>query len=164
MERQLHEKEVRVKEVESEKAIACSAYESLETNSGLRSDIAKALHETVENYNEVVSTRIVKKLNGLYGGKIYLPNKTDSYLNLSSKALTEDQKDFLNLGLKGIIRPFSKILELFSRNGRQSWQMAGSDVFCLKIALHANARPSKLIRLPASTYSEQLASTCTKSL
>ena len=27
-------------------------------------------------------------------------------------------------GLKGIISPFPKILELFSGNGRQSWQMA----------------------------------------
>ena len=99
VERQLREKEVRVKELESEKAIAYSAYGRLDTNSDLRSDIANALHETVKNYNEVVSTRIAKKLNGLYGGKVCLPNKTDSYLNLSSKALTEDQKDFLNLGL-----------------------------------------------------------------
>ena len=39
------------------------------------------------------------------------------------------------LGLKGIIRVFSKVLELFSGNRRQSWQMAGSDTFCLKITL-----------------------------
>ena len=65
--------------------------------------------------------------------------------------------------LKEIITPFPKILELFSGNGRQSWQMAGSDVFCLKIALPANARP-KLIRLPASTCTNQIASTCRRSL
>ena len=66
--------------------------------------------------------------------------------------------------LKGIIRVYSKILELFSGNDRQSRQMAGSDVFCLKIALLANARPPKLIRLPAGTCAEEIASTCTISL
>ena len=45
------------------------------------------------------------------------------------------------LVIKGIIRPFSKNLELFSGNGRQSWQMEGSDVFCLKLVLLANAKP-----------------------
>ena len=35
---------------------------------------------------------------------------------------------------KGIIRPFPKVLELFSGIGRQSRQMAWSDVFRLKIA------------------------------
>ena len=66
--------------------------------------------------------------------------------------------------IKGIIRPFPKILELFSRNGRQSWQMAWNEVFCLKIALLANARPSKLTRLPASTCAKQIASAWRKSL
>ena len=42
--------------------------------------------------------------------------------------------------------------------------MAGSDVFCLKIALLANARSPKLIRLPAGTCADEIASTCTNSL
>ena len=66
--------------------------------------------------------------------------------------------------LKGIIRPFPKIFELFSGNDRQSWRMAGSDVFYLKIALLAYARPSKLIRLPTSSCAKQIARTCRKSL
>ena len=64
--------------------------------------------------------------------------------------------------LKGIIRPFPK-LGLFSGKGRQSRLMAWCGAFCLKIALLANARPSKLISLPAETCTEQIASTCTKS-
>ena len=40
---------------------------------------------------------------------------------------------YFPMHLKGIIRPFPKILELFSGNGRQSWQMAWSDVFCLRL-------------------------------
>ena len=48
----------------------------------------------------------------------------------------------LDFDVNGIIRPFAKFLEFFSGN-RQNWQMALSDVFCLKIAWLASARPSK---------------------
>ena len=41
---------------------------------------------------------IQKKLNNLYKGKIYLPNTTDNYINLSNTTLTEHQKEVLNLG------------------------------------------------------------------
>ena len=60
--------------------------------------------------------------------------------------------------VEGIIRHFPKIVELFWGNSIQSWQMAWSDVFCLKIAMLANPRPSKLIRLSAGTCTEQISS------
>ena len=39
-----------------------------------------------------------KKLNNLYKGNLLLPNNIDKYIDLSDCNLTQQQKDFLNLG------------------------------------------------------------------
>ena len=48
---------------------------------------------------QVEKTNTVKKLARLYGGHLAVPKPTDSYINISSKVLTEDEKCFLNLGI-----------------------------------------------------------------
>ena len=99
VERQLFEKEKTVKKLEVEQTEAYCAFQTLNIDTCLRIDITDALQEKARSYKEVCGTRIAKKLNKLYGGKVDLPIKTDAYLNLSSKELSNDQKDFLNLGL-----------------------------------------------------------------
>ena len=39
-----------------------------------------------------------KKLNNLYKGHLLITNNIDKYINLSDCNLTQQQKDFLNLG------------------------------------------------------------------
>ena len=65
----------------------------------VRSPIENALLDEKNYYNQVVKNRVTKKLNRLYGGHVLLPETCDSYLNLSQKVLTADQKEFLNLGI-----------------------------------------------------------------
>ena len=65
-----------------------------------------------------------------------------SFLKLEVLFILGSLSYMLDFHVKGIIRPFAKFLELFSGNG-QNWQMTLSDVFCLKIAWLASARPSK---------------------
>ena len=60
-------------------------------------------------------------------------------------------------GLSGFILFFCKMLELFSERCRWRWLTATSKgLFFLKIALLANASPSKLIRLQAGTSASRL--------
>ena len=64
----------------------------------VRDPIDKAIHDENVYYDNVVKRRVTKKLNRLYGGSVLLPDACDSFLNLSKKTLTRDQKEFLNLG------------------------------------------------------------------
>ena len=43
--------------------------------------------------------KTIKKLSGLYGGPLMLPEASDGFLNLSSVELTQNQKELLNLGI-----------------------------------------------------------------
>ena len=58
------------------------------------------LNIKAENHSRVVDTRLTKKLITLNNGNVRKAQHTNSYINLSELELTEDQKEFLNLGLK----------------------------------------------------------------
>ena len=65
----------------------------------MKRDIYKALHDGFKYFDGLVRERISKKLNALYGGYLYVKQKNDSFVNLSSRALSNDEVEFLNLGI-----------------------------------------------------------------
>ena len=46
-----------------------------------------------------MKNRILNKLNKLYSGQLLLPDKSVSFINLSSRELSTEEKEFLDLGL-----------------------------------------------------------------
>ena len=66
----------------------------------LRNAIFQKLN-TIKQQEEVkIRQRITKKLNDLYRTTMYLPQKRETFINLSDQELTEDQKQVLSLGIK----------------------------------------------------------------
>ena len=78
---------------------ASKAYQELDISAALRRRTDCALSDLAQTHEQAVRTSILRKLSSLYGGQIFLPEQRDSFVNLSSHILTEDEKDFLNLGL-----------------------------------------------------------------
>ena len=66
----------------------------------LLNEMDQLLNIKAENHSRIVDTRLTKKLITLNNGHVRTAEHTDSYINLSELELTEDQKEFLNLGLK----------------------------------------------------------------
>ena len=80
-------------------------YNELEVDSDLKHRTLVALDSIIANHHQVGRTRISKKLSKLYGGTLAIPEPTDSFLNLSNVTLTEDQVEFLNLGINCPLMP-----------------------------------------------------------
>ena len=53
----------------------------------------------INNSDNVLKSNILKKLNKLYNGQIYLKGEVNSFVNLSNYELSTDEKDILNLWL-----------------------------------------------------------------
>ena len=71
---------------------ASKSYQELNVSVDLKQRTDDALQDLIQVHERVVKTRIVRKLSSLYGGQVNIPEKNDSYVNLSSHVLTEDQK------------------------------------------------------------------------
>ena len=65
----------------------------------VRADINRALKDEQNYFDNLVKNRVLNKLNKLYRGQIVLPDKSVSFVNLSSRQLSTDEKEFLDLGL-----------------------------------------------------------------
>ena len=59
----------------------------------------------MDNFNNVLKAKTLKKLNQLYNGQIFLKEETNCYVNLSQYELTENEKEFLNLGINFHLQP-----------------------------------------------------------
>ena len=77
-------------------------YNSLEST---KRAIETSLELLLQNSDTAQKLLVVKKLNRLYNGQITLKNETNSFINLSDHQLTQDEKDFLNLGLNYHLQP-----------------------------------------------------------
>ena len=77
---------------------ASRTYQQLNIAEDLRQRTDNALQDLLRSHERVVRTRILRKLSTLYGAQVTLPDESDSYINLSAHNLTQDEKDFLNLG------------------------------------------------------------------
>ena len=76
----------------------------------LRESIDTDLIDDYIYQSHVIKNKTVKKLNALYGGTVLLPNKSVSFVNLSSRELDSQEKEFLDLGLNvHIAQKFDKV-------------------------------------------------------
>ena len=66
----------------------------------LRETVFEKLHECKQSAENETFQRTTRKLNGLYGGLVVLPEKCERYINISSHQLNSDQKEILSLGPK----------------------------------------------------------------
>ena len=96
---QLKENESEVIKLEQEQKKLQKEFTEETINANKRDAIYRALHDSYVYYDNVVRDRIAKKLNNLYGGFLHLRDDSDSFVNLSSRVLSSDEKDFLNLGI-----------------------------------------------------------------
>ena len=73
-----------------------------ETNmvSEVRQEVHDHLAATRSNNQHLNKIKTCKKLSRLHGGQVTVPDRKDTFINLSKTVLTESQKEFLNLGLK----------------------------------------------------------------
>ena len=74
---------------------AFRAYQDLKVPDDLRRRTDAALKNIVDIDEQEVKTRVLKKLASLYGGQVNLPERRDSFINLSAHELTQDKKDLL---------------------------------------------------------------------
>ena len=85
-------------------------YKSINLGKDLRESIDRVLSDDYIYQSHVIKNKTVKKLNALYGGTVLLPNKSVSFVNLSSRELDSQEKEFLELGLNvHIAQKFDKV-------------------------------------------------------
>ena len=77
----------------------CTRLNSSELDAETKQSLFKCLDEKAENCDQANKARIAKKLSNIYGGNINLPQQKQGYVNLSSAEITDEQHNFLNLGL-----------------------------------------------------------------
>ena len=68
-------------------------------NEEVKNQVMTALNDDLRETDRITKVRILKKLNNLYNGEIFLKKDSDNFTNLSDHTLSEDEKEFLNLGL-----------------------------------------------------------------
>ena len=108
--RYLIEREIRLKERDhtkycNQRDLILTQIEEYQGDDQSRVSINTALKSILENSDKVQKTKTLKKLNNLYRGPLMNKENVDCYINLSSYDLTEDEKDFLNLGLNYHLQP-----------------------------------------------------------
>ena len=69
------------------------------------SEVYGEMNAFLDNSDYVQKTKTLKKLNELYQGQIILKDEINCYINLSDHQLTQNEKQFLNLGLNFHITP-----------------------------------------------------------
>ena len=76
-------------------------YTQMENNiePDLLTEIIEVVRDNVNKQDIKIRNKMRKKLSNLYGSRIFQPEQTDCYINLSKYKLTTEEKDFLNLGL-----------------------------------------------------------------
>ena len=101
----MNEKKTLAKKLSEETTRYKQEYDQLDITEDLRRRTTDALSRELEHHQHVTETRIQKKLCRLYGGWIPLPSPPSGFVNLSSKQVSEDQKDFLSLGINHKVAP-----------------------------------------------------------
>ena len=91
--------------LEEKLALQKATFDGLDVPDELKSRTTKALFEQLCHHEQVVESKTQKKLCGLYGGWLPIPKPSDGYVNISGVTLTDDQKEFLNLGVNFAFAP-----------------------------------------------------------
>ena len=99
MEKQLEAKTKTYSNLQKELEKVENRYIQLDLVKSVRSEIDTILTDDSIYFENVVKTRIIKKPNNLYEGSVLLPDKSVSYINLSDRELTDNEREFLDLGI-----------------------------------------------------------------
>ncbi|XP_076043851.1 uncharacterized protein LOC143026947 [Oratosquilla oratoria] len=105
MEEEIIEKKSKIPELLEQLEDTQRRYEDLELDITLKQKTQSALDDVITTHHQVGRTRILKKLSRLYGGTLAIPQSSPSFINLSNEILTEDQIEFLNLGINCHLKP-----------------------------------------------------------
>ena len=103
--REISNQNVCIERLRTDKLNLIGEINQFEFDELLKTDAKNSLAVEVQNHDDITKTRILKKLNDLYGGRLLYKNQHKSYINLSSYTLDEDEEEFLNLGLNFHIQP-----------------------------------------------------------
>ena len=99
VERQIEKELESLKRLEQEVEKNENKYQNIDLDADIRADLNKLLKEEQIYFENVIKNRVLNKLNRLYRGQILLPDKSVSFVNLSSRQLSANEKEFLDLGL-----------------------------------------------------------------
>ena len=99
LKREALKKEKYIEELKHQKAQLLDALNRTNISNENLTRVLSLQDEIIRNKEQIVKTRTIKKLNSLYHGKIVLKEECNNYVNLSSYNLSEDEKQFLNLGI-----------------------------------------------------------------
>ena len=113
VERELHSKRKQKENLELQERECSEHIKSFACDHDLKTTVCEALDAILNNYDNIVKTRTVKKLNELYYGRsitdknksICVKSDIHSFINLSDYELSSDEKEFLNLGLNCHLQP-----------------------------------------------------------
>ena len=114
VEREISKKEKLKSDLEKEKEQNLRNIECFDCNPELKGPINVVLCSILNNSDNVTKTRTIKKLNTLYYGQnlfnnghsdFVMKNDVNSFINLSDHQLTDDEIEFLNLGINCHIQP-----------------------------------------------------------
>lgn len=99
VEKQIEKELESLKRLEQEVEKNENKYQNIDLDADIRADLNKLLKEEQIYFENVTKNRVLNKLNRLYRGQILLPDKSVSFVNLSSRQLSANEKEFLDLGL-----------------------------------------------------------------
>ena len=105
IEREIQMKKAQLRELLEEEEAFTRKINQFQVDQNLLSETQRLLSIELTNHNNVTKAKILKKLNNLYGGKIFIKNDHQSFINLSSYVINQDEEDFLNLGLNCHLQP-----------------------------------------------------------
>ena len=113
VEREMKRKQQVMRTLEEKQAQLLEEIELYDCSQELKQPVFSELCNILDNSDNVIKTRIVKKLNNLYhdcsipnvNKSICLKQQTDAFINLSSYELSTDEREYLNLGLNCHIQP-----------------------------------------------------------
>ena len=118
--REINNKKKKKVELEKSKKQCESKINNFACNTEAKDKVRNCLKGILENSDKVTKTRVSKKLNVLYQGQakvcddrgksLLVKENVDSFINFSDYDLTDDEREFLNLGLNCHLEPkYSKL-------------------------------------------------------
>ena len=115
IEREIDNKVKDKTELENRKSQYENVIDNFECNQESKTNVKNHLNSMLQNSDRVAKSRIIKKLNSLYQGQtivsedkgknFVIKENVNNFINLSDHQLTEDEKQFLNLGLNCHLQP-----------------------------------------------------------
>ena len=99
VQRQLDTGKTKLVEVKQEIAERHAKLEEYIEDNISRTNIIDQVQRNAERIHQKTQATMLKKLQGIYGSTLLLPEQKQCYVHLSDRVLTPDEEEFLNMGL-----------------------------------------------------------------